>query len=104
MFKLEGDYEYRFLNGENKADVRDRVRSFLTTLIRENAGQNVLVVSHHLTLLSLRSNLERWGREKFIETDRNDKPINCGVTIYRGNSEQGNDGKLILEGYNQKLY
>ncbi|PIR44077.1 hypothetical protein COV23_01850 [Candidatus Wolfebacteria bacterium CG10_big_fil_rev_8_21_14_0_10_31_9] len=104
LFKLEGNYAYRFLNGENKADVRDRVRSFLTTLIRENSSQNVLVISHHLTLLSLRSNLERWDREKFIGMDKDDKPINCGVTIYRGQSGQGKDGKLILEKYNQKLY
>jgi broad specificity phosphatase PhoE len=104
LFKLEGNYEYRFLNGENKADVRDRVRSFFSTLTRENVGQNILVISHHLTLLCLRANLERWDREKFIEVDDQEKPINCGVTIYKGITEQGKDGKLILETYNQKLY
>ncbi len=103
-FNLETDYEYRFLNGENKADVRDRVRSFLGTLIREHAGGKVLIISHHLTLLSLRANLERWDREKFIEVDKNDKPVNCGVTTYRGDIAQGRDGRLLLETYNQKLY
>ncbi len=104
LFKLEGDYEYRYLNGENKADVRDRMRSFISTLIRENSNQNVLVISHHLTLLSLRANLERWDREKFIEIDNTDKPINCGVTIYKGCPDQGEKGRLILEIYNQKFY
>lgn len=104
LFKLEGEYEYRFLNGENKADVRDRVRSFLTTLIRENTGQNIMIISHHLTLLCLRANLERWDREKFIETDKKEKPINCGVTVYKGQPGIGKDGKLILEIYNKKLY
>lgn len=104
LFKLEGDYEYRFLNGENKADVRDRARSFLATLTRENANQNVLVISHHLTLLCFRANLERWDREKFIETDETEKPINCGVTIYKGHPDKGQNGKFLLETYNQKLY
>jgi broad specificity phosphatase PhoE len=104
LFKLEGEYEYRFLNGENRADVRERVRSFLGTLIREDAGKKVLVISHHLTLLSFRANLERWGRDKFIDADKNEKPINCGMTIYRGKPELGHNGKLILESYNQKYY
>lgn len=104
LSKLETDYEYRFSNGESKLDVRDRTRSFMATLIRENSEQNVLMISHHITLLSLRSNLERWEREKFIETDRNEKPINCGVTIYQGESQLGKDGKLILKTYNQKFY
>lgn len=104
LFKLEGDYEYRFLNGENKADVRGRVRSFLATLIRENSGQNVLVVSHHLTLLSMMANLERWDREKFIKTDRTERPINCGLTIYKGDPSRGKEGRLMLKSYNKKLY
>ena len=102
--KLETDYEYRFLNGENKADVRDRGRSFLGTLVRERAGRNVLMISHHLTLLSMRANLERWDREKFMEVDENDKPLNCGVTIYKCDPTQGKDGKLLLDAYNKKLY
>jgi broad specificity phosphatase PhoE len=102
--KMEGDYAYRHLNGENKADVRDRGRSFLTTLIREHAEQNVLMVSHHITLLSFRGLLERWGREQFEEVDKNEKPANCGVTIYRGHPEEGRSGRLVLDMYNKILY
>lgn len=104
LFKQEGDYFYRQANGENKADVRDRVRSFMATIIREDAGQNVLLLSHHITLLCFRANLERWSPEKFIEIDKADKPINCGVTMYGGDPKQGENGKLILKTYNQKLY
>lgn len=104
LYKLEGDYAYRFLNGENKADVRDRVRSFLSTMVRECANQTVMVISHHLTLLSLRANIEHWDREKFAEVNAEDKPINCGVTIYRGDPYQGENGKLILDIYNKKYY
>ena len=104
LFKQEGDYSYRQLNGENKADVRDRIKSFISTMIRENAGKNVLLISHHLTLLSMRANLERWLPEKFIEVDKSDKPINCGVTVYRGDPNLGQEGKLILDIYNKKIY
>lgn len=104
LYKLGGDYEYRYVNGENKADVRDRVRSFLSTLIREHAEHKVFVVSHHLTLLCLRANLERWDREKFIDVDKNEKPINCGVTIYKGDPGQGKNGRLVLDTYNKKLF
>lgn len=104
LSKIEGPYEYRFLNGENKADVRDRIRSFISTLLRENKEQNVLVISHHLSLLCLRANLERWGREKFNEVDHQEKPINCGVTTYIGDPSLGEDGRFVLESYNQKYY
>ncbi len=104
LFKRNGDYEYRFLNGENKSDVRERARSFITTLIREHAEQNVLVVSHHLTLLSLRANLERWDKDEFIRVDRTETPINCGMTIYQGDPAQGSDGRFIMKEYNTQLY
>jgi broad specificity phosphatase PhoE len=104
LFKLEGEYGYRYLNGESKLDVKERVRSFFSTLIRENANENVLMISHHLTLMSLRANLERMTPEQFIGVDKKEPPINCGVTIYRGDPKQGRDGKLLLEKYNEKLY
>ena len=104
LHKRGTSYEYRYLNGENKADVRERVRSFLATLIRENSGEKVLVVTHHLTILSFRANLERWDREKFIETDKYEKPINCGLTTYKGHPREGRDGKLLLDEYNKKIY
>ena len=104
LSKKEGPYHYRFLNGESQADVRDRVRSFMSTVIREHAEENVLVVSHHLTLLSIRANLERWTPEQFMEFDQHQRPINCGVTMYNGRPEIGKEGKLVLERYNQKLY
>jgi broad specificity phosphatase PhoE len=76
---------------------------WVNTLIREYAGKRVLAVTHHLTILAIRAQLERLGPEEFIALDRNEKPINCGVTIYRGDPNQGEDGRLILAQYNQKL-
>ena len=104
LYRRSSDYEYRFLNGENKADVRDRVRDFTGTLIRELPNENVLLVTHHLTILCFRSNIERWGREKFISVDRGESPINCGLTIYEGDPTQGKNGRLILREYNKRIY
>jgi len=104
LYKLDGDYIYRYLNGESKADVRARVRSFTSTLVRENAEQNILVVSHNIMTLSIRANLERWLPDKFLAMDKSDKPINCGVTIYRGDASLGKSGRLVLDKYNEKLY
>ena len=104
LMKKDGDYFYRHLNGENRADVRDRIRSFMSTLIRENARENVLIVSHHLALLAIRANLERWLPEEFIRVDIEEKPINGGVTIYQADPKQGGNGKLILKTYNKQIY
>lgn len=102
--KLQGDYWYQYPQGESVAGVRDRVRSMLTTLVREYSGQRVLMVTHHLTILSIRATLERLTPEEFIKLDKTDKPVNCGVTEYVGKPGEGKDGKLTLETYNQRLY
>jgi broad specificity phosphatase PhoE len=104
LHDLEGPYWYRYPQGESVADVRERGRSFLTTLTRDFAGKNVLVVTHHLNILALRANLERLNEEEFIHLDTKEKPINCGVTIYTGNPNVGENGKLELSSYNKKLY
>lgn len=97
-------YWYRYPQGENVPDVRERNRSWLNTVVRDFAEKNVLVVTHHLNILAMRANLERWSAEKFIEVDSNEKPINCGVTVYCGNPEKGKAGHLELEYYNKKYY
>ncbi len=107
FYAMEGEearYWYRYPQGENVSDVRERMRSFQATLIREHAGENVLVVTHHLCLLALRANMERWSAAKFIDVDEHEKPLNCGVTIYRGKPELGKAGRLVLDEYNLKLY
>lgn len=84
--------------------VHDRIRSFNDMLIREYAEKDVWVISHHLTKLSFRASIERWSPEEFIRVDNEEKPVNCGVTIYGGNPKAGKDGKLELKHYNLKLY
>lgn len=102
--QIEGRYWYRHPQGENVPDVRERVRSWTNTLVREWAGKKVLAISHHLTILSVRANFERLGAEEFIAMDENEKPLNAGVTLYSGNPKSGKNGRLELEYYNRKFY
>jgi broad specificity phosphatase PhoE len=102
LYKLLGDYDYRFLNGENIPDVRQRNLSWITTITREFAGKRVMAITHHLTIRATRANFERLSPEAFLHLDRNEKPVNCGVTRYIGNPNRGSRGKLELYEYNRR--
>lgn len=104
LFAKQGSYRYRFPQGENIPDVRERLHSWIGTITRDYSGQNVLTVTHHLAILALRANLERLDEKEFIRLDEEEKPINAGVTIYRGKANEGKDGHLVLDVYNAKLY
>lgn len=101
---LQGSYWYQFPQGESVPQVRERDRSFKNTVTRDYREQNVLVVAHHLQILAARANQERFGADEFIRLDHEEKPVNCGVTIYRGDPDLGQDGRLILDTYNEQLY
>ena len=102
--KLLGEYDYRFLNGENIPDVRERNLSWITTLTREFSGKRVMAITHHLTILATRANFERLSPEQFLYLDEHEKPVNCGVTRYIGNPDLGSRGKLELREYNRQYY
>lgn len=104
LHDLLGPYWYQYPQGESASQVRDRARLFTNMLIREWAGKHVLVITHHLTILSFRANYERLTPEEFVRLDKEMKPVNCGVTIYRGDPKRGKDGRLVLDTYNQKFY
>lgn len=104
LYNLQHRYFYCFPQGESVPDVRQRIALWLSTITRDFAGQRVLVITHHLTILSIRANLERLSPQEFIALDEREKPINCGVTIYRGHPVLGHDGRLLLDQYNMKLY
>ncbi len=104
LYKLLGPYWYQYPQGESVSDVRNRLRSFQSMLIRECAGLRVWLITHHLSILSIRANLERLSPEEFIHLDEKEKPVNCGRTVYTGRPELGKYGRLVLTSYNQKLY
>lgn len=104
----QGEYAYRYKGGESRFDVRNRTSRFLGKLRRKHVGENVLAVTHHLTILATIGELLHWNREEFIEWDENRKPPNSSVTIFRrqpGVSRTGRD-QLILDPkeYGMKLY
>lgn len=104
LYDLLGPYWYRYPQGESVADTEDRNRMMIDKMIRDYPEKNVLFITHHLTILSFRSLMERLTPKQFIELDEKEKPINCGVTIYKGNPMIGEDGKLELVCYNKKLF
>ncbi len=97
-------YYYRWPEGESFEDMGADTRSWLGTLAREYSEEEVLAVTHHLRILSIREHLERLSVDEVIRIDREEKPINAGVTIYKGYPDLGKDGKLILQDYNLQLY
>lgn len=104
FYALQGRYWYRYPQGENIPDVRLRNNIWISTLIREFADKHVLAVTHHLNILATRANLERLSADEFVHLDENEKPINLGVTTYKGNPRVGRDGRLELVSYNQALW
>jgi broad specificity phosphatase PhoE len=103
LYALEGSYRYRWPQGESVPDVRDRVGLWVRTIIREFSGCSVWVISHHLTILSVMASLERWDADEFMRVDREEKPINCGVSVYESDPKQGRNGRLVRAAYNQRL-
>lgn len=81
--------------GESIANVAEnRVRNLLSTLHRENDGDNVLLVTHGEFIWATRLVLERWSDEEFMQRD--DDPYqrihNCTVLHYtRINPETGEE-------------
>ncbi len=104
LYELEGPYWYRYAQGENVPDIRERWRSMTGTFTRDFSEQDVLIVTHHLSILAFRANMERLDHHGFTHLDRTQKPVNCGATDYLGDPTQGSDGHLSLHMYNEKLY
>jgi broad specificity phosphatase PhoE len=104
LHRLQGPFYYRYPQGESIVDVQSRNRQWFQTLTRDFRGKVVWAVTHHLTILSIRSLLERWTPEQFVDADQNHTPRNCSLTVYRGDPKQGANGKLVLERYNEIFY
>ena len=79
-----GTFYYRIKDGESCADVYDRISDFMHTLFRnfEKPGfeENVIIVTHGMTLRMFLMRWFRWTVEEF-ETLRN--PKNCEMVEMR---------------------
>lgn len=77
-----GQFFFRFLNGESGADVYDRISIFLESLHRSfnrpNFLQNVIIISHGLTI---RLFLMRWFHWRVEFFERLENPDNCSYFV-----------------------
>lgn len=102
----EGLYHYRPFGGENWADVELRIHSFLGTLTRDYAGQNVLIVVHGHWLILFQRLMERFSIEESIRRYKDEVVDNASVTIFENKQTtfqktlQGKAGPCLVK---QKL-
>ena len=95
-----GKYYYRPPGGESYPDVNLRVHSFLGTLVREHAGQRILVVTHSVVVLSFRRLLERLEEDKVLELDRHNEPRNASLSVYASFPGSAGGSGLMLKDWN----
>lgn len=97
--ELATPYWYRYPQGESIPDVRQRIEIFKNKYSSIYAEKNVLIISHHRTILSFVANQEEMSSEELMLLDKSQPPISCGVTHYKNAK-----GKLELLHYNKKLW
>jgi len=100
----ERKYYYRPIGGESYPDVNLRVWSFLTSIVREYSGKDVLVVCHSAVMLCFRKLLEKFTEEELLTIDREDELRNCAVIAYRYDPEMRPKPKMKLEAYNRTYW
>ena len=91
-----GGFLARPPGGESLADVAGRVHMFLDGVLRDHAGQKVMIVTHGGTLRCFRFLLEGWTYAQAQKWPPGQTPANCGITTYRDTGE-----RLELEDYNR---
>lgn len=95
-----GRFWYRFPTGESGADVYARVDLFWEALLRLNTHpdrapiNNVLIVTHGLTMRLLLMRMNRWSPDTF-ETVWN--PENCGIWILKKDLSLDADLPYVLD-------
>ena len=92
-----GGFFARPVGGESLAQVSERVYLFLNMLFRDRAGKKILVVTHGGTLRCFRFLLERWSYDQALAWPPDQKPANCGVTVYQYDLSKK---RLALRDYN----
>jgi len=104
LYRKQGTFWYRYPQGENVPDVMERSSFWTDILNRDNKGENVLAVTHHLFILAFMANIENLSEKEFLILNSEQKPINAGVTIYKAKPDNGTNSRLALDVYNAKLY
>jgi broad specificity phosphatase PhoE len=97
----DGKYWYRLLGGENYPDVEMRMHSFLGKLTRDWGGKRVLVSTHHVPCIAIRTLIEHLDEKQALALG--DIP-NCGIQVYALDTSKSLGGKLVLMDYNRVAY
>ncbi|MEF0941048.1 histidine phosphatase family protein [Rhizobium sp. BR 362] len=89
-----GKFYARPPDGESRADVAQRVRLFLQTVMHEakHGKNNVVVVAHGVTNRAFEMNFLHHSVDWF---ERSDNPGNADVTLIEGNAAEGYTSTLI---------
>lgn len=90
-----GKFYFRPPGGESWCDVILRLRSVIDTIVREYAGEQVLIVAHQVIVNCLRYLLERMEEHEILALDRANDIPNCSVTSYEFDPTRGKNGKLV---------
>ena len=99
--KWDGKYYYRPYGGENYPDVALRIRSFFDTLIRKYKKENVLVVTHAITILMFRKLLEHLSEKEVLDIHANQKLKNGSISAFVYDSQSKD---LVLKEWNRTGY
>lgn len=92
--QLVGKFYFRPPGGESWCDVVLRLRSMLSDLQRNHAGERVMIVGHQVIVNCFRYLLERMDEGTILAIDRNGDVPNCGITEY---AEAPDGSGLVLE-------
>lgn len=89
--KLVGKFYFRAPGGESWCDVVFRLRSVISDLQRNHAGERVMIVAHQVIVNCFRYLIERMDEATILAIDREGDVPNCGVTEYAAAA----DGKSL---------
>lgn len=95
-----GKFYHRPPGGESWCDVGLRVRSALDSLVREHAGEDVVIVAHQVVVFMFRYVLERMDEAEVLAASRAEELANCSITSY-SLDETGPTPGMRLERFNE---
>jgi len=97
----EKKYYFRPIGGEAYTDINMRVQSFLTTMVREHAEANLLIICHSAIMLSFRKLMEKLSEREILRINRDDDLKNCAIITYKYDPKMKPKPKMKLDVYNK---
>ncbi|MDR2541472.1 MAG: histidine phosphatase family protein [Candidatus Peribacteria bacterium] len=91
--------------GESQVEVNARTREFLSKIYQKEEYKNILIVSHHLTIISALMSIFGGSFNSFTDIDENRRPRNGSFTFLSEipKTEMGRENKFRVSGYNLSL-